>query len=256
MEILGVRVDTWTPATLIDAMVARALGEEGPLGREKATVLYANVHVLNLAYRDASLRSAMNEATTVYCDGSGVRLGAWILGGRLPPRFTSVDWIDPLCDRLAREGIGIYLIGSVEGVAEEAGEVLRARHAGLDVVGTHHGYPDDAGSQEAVAQINAVGPGLLVVGMGTPMQEAWIARHRDALTVPVVWGVGALFDFLAGVQRRGPGWMTENHLEWLWRLGTDPGRLWGRYVVGNPVFLARATHQRIREAHLSLGRAK
>jgi N-acetylglucosaminyldiphosphoundecaprenol N-acetyl-beta-D-mannosaminyltransferase len=245
LEILGVRVDPWTPASLIDAMVARATEEEGPFGREKATVLYANVHVLNLAYRDPRLRTTLNEATTVYCDGSGVRLGARILGGRLPPRFTSVDWIDPLCDRLAREGIGIFLLGSVEGVAAKAGEVLRGRHPGLHLVGTHHGYLDESASQELIARINSAGPGLLVLGMGTPMQEAWIARHRAALTVPVVWGVGALFDFLAGVQRRGPRWMTHNHLEWLWRLGTDPRRLWRRYVIGNPVFLARVVWHRM-----------
>ncbi len=246
MDILGVRVDPWSPASLIEAMAARAKGADGPFASDPATVLYANVHVLNLAYGDAALRRTLNEATTVYCDGSGVRLGARILGGSLPPRLTAADWIDPLCRRLAADGLGVYLFGGAEGVAAKAGEVLRSWHPELDVRGTHHGYPEPTESQRMVARINETQPGLLIVGMGTPIQEAWISRYREELTVPVVWGVGALFDFLAGVQRRGPRWMTDNHLEWLWRLGTDPGRLWRRYAVGNPVFLARVARQRFR----------
>lgn len=245
MDILGVRVDPWTPTSLIDAMVACARGAEGPLSNDRATVLYANVHVLNLAYRDSHLRRTLNGATTVYCDGSGVRLGARILGGSLPPRFTAADWIDPLCRRLAHEGIGIYLLGSAEGVAEKAGEVLRRRHSGLDLRGSHHGYTDARSSRRLVATINEARPGVLLVGMGTPTQEAWISQYREDLAVPVVWGVGALLDFLAGAQRRGPRWMTENHLEWLWRLGTDPVRLWRRYMLGNPAFLARVARQRL-----------
>jgi N-acetylglucosaminyldiphosphoundecaprenol N-acetyl-beta-D-mannosaminyltransferase len=243
LDILGVRVEPWTPELLIDAMVARARGAQGPFGNAPATVLYANVHVLNLAFHDAALRKTLNEATTVYCDGSGVRVGARLLRGDLPPRLTSVDWIDPLCRRLASEGVGVYLVGGADGVARRAEEVLRTRHPTLDVRGTHHGFPDAVGSERLVAKVNEAGPGMLVVGMGTPTQEAWISRYREGLTVPVVWGVGALLDFLAGVQRRGPRWMTENHLEWLWRLGTNPKRMWRRYVVGNPVFLARVMRQ-------------
>ena len=87
---------------------------------------------------------------------------------------------------------------------------------------------------------------VLFIGMGTPTQEKWIAAHRGELEVPVVWAVGALFDFVAGVQPRGPRWMLDNGLEWLYRLCSDPRRLWHRYLIGNPLFLARVIRQRLR----------
>ena len=92
--------------------------------------------------------------------------------------------------------------------------------------------------------MNAAHPHILLVGMGTPIQERWIAAHRHELDVPVVWAVGALFDFVAGVQPRGPRWMLDNGLEWLYRLRSDPRRLWQRYVVGNPLFILRVMWQK------------
>jgi N-acetylglucosaminyldiphosphoundecaprenol N-acetyl-beta-D-mannosaminyltransferase len=81
--------------------------------------------------------------------------------------------------------------------------------------------------------------------MGTPTQEKWIAAQRHQLDVPVVWAVGALFDFVAGSQPRGPRWMLDNGFEWLYRLGSDPRRLWRRYLVGNPLFVVRVLTQRV-----------
>ena len=135
-------------------------------------------------------------------------------------------------------------------MAARAAMVLTAGHPGLRVVGAHHGYlADPEVCEAAIAGINAARPQILLVGMGTPIQETWIAAHRDQLEVPVVWAVGALFDFVAGVQRRGPRWMLDHALEWLVRLWRDPLRLWRRYVIGNPLFLGRVVAQRLGLAH-------
>lgn len=244
IPVLGVPVASWEPRSLVEAMVRCAAGHEGALGPAPATVLYANVHVLNLAHTDPELHRRLRCATTVYCDGSGVRLGARLAGRSLPPRLTAADWIDDLCVRCAGEGVGLFLLGGAEGVAKKSAVALTGRHPGLVVTGAHHGFLSDADSRRVIDKVNRAGTGILVVGMGTPIQEAWIDRWRSEIQAPVVWAVGALLDFVAGTQRRAPRWMRACHLEWLGRLGTDPVRLGKRYLVGNPVFVWRVLSDR------------
>jgi N-acetylglucosaminyldiphosphoundecaprenol N-acetyl-beta-D-mannosaminyltransferase len=240
VNVFGVSVDRLTPETLIEQVLA-----VNP-GHRFATVMYANIHVLNTSRREHDIRPILNNADIVYCDGSGVRLGAWLLGHRIPPRMTGADWMDPLCAACAGRGTGLYLLGSGPGVADCAADVLLARHQGLNIVGTHHGYLQDPSvSAAAIDSINAARPHILLVGMGTPIQERWISEHRHELEVPVVWAVGALFDFVGGFKRRAPRWMLDHHLEWLHRFWVEPRRMWKRYIVGNPVFMWRVMMQRL-----------
>ncbi len=240
VNVLGVTVDRLTPETLIRQVLAT-----NP--RDKTiTVMYANVHVLNTSRRVHDLRPILNGADIVYCDGSGVRLGARILGHSIPPRMTGADWIEHLCAVCADRKAGLYLLGSRQGVAEKAAEVLQTRCGGLSIVGTHHGYlQDPAVSAAAITAVNTARPHILFVGMGTPIQERWIFEHRRELEVPVVWAVGALFDFVAGVQRRAPRWMLDLGLEWLHRFWVEPKRMWRRYILGNPLFIWRVMMQRL-----------
>jgi N-acetylglucosaminyldiphosphoundecaprenol N-acetyl-beta-D-mannosaminyltransferase len=244
-DVLGVRVDALPLPGLVEQTIRTAQVSE------RRTVLYANVHVLNTACGDPELRAILNAADLVYCDGAGVALGARLLGYRLPGRMTGADWIEPLCAACAETGTALYFLGGRPGVAARAAELLQGRYPGLCVAGSHHGYlADPAVCTDAIAAVNAASPHILLVGMGTPTQEKWIAAHRARLEVAVVWAVGALFDFVAGAQPRGPRWMLDNGLEWLYRFYSDPRRLWRRYVVGNPLFLARVLAQRF--GHLSL----
>jgi N-acetylglucosaminyldiphosphoundecaprenol N-acetyl-beta-D-mannosaminyltransferase len=240
VSVLGVTVDRLTPETLIEQVLALDPGHKA------ITVMYANIHVLNTSRRDRDLREILNRANMVYCDGSGVRLGAWLLGHRLPPRMTGADWMQQLCAAAAGQGTSLYLLGSRPGVAETAAEALQAQCRGLKILGTHHGYlQDPAVSAAAINSINAARPHILFVGMGTPIQEKWISEHRHELDVPVVWAVGALFDFVAGVQRRAPRWMLDYNLEWLHRFWVEPKRMWRRYILGNPLFVWRVLIQRL-----------
>ena len=160
--------------------------------------------------------------------------------------MTGADWMEPLCTACAGRGTSLYLLGSRPGVAERAAEALQAQCPGVNIVGTHHGYlQDPAVSAAAINAINAARPHILFVGMGTPIQERWIFEHRHELDVPVVWAVGALFDFIGGFQRRAPRWMLDHHLEWLHRFWVDPKRMWRRYIVGNPLFIGRVIMQRL-----------
>jgi N-acetylglucosaminyldiphosphoundecaprenol N-acetyl-beta-D-mannosaminyltransferase len=246
VSILGVDVTPWDGAELIEAMIASSRvgrpGDDSPV----RTVHYANIHVLNTAYRNRDLHRQLARASTVYCDGAGVVLGAALLGRQLPPRIAAADWIDRLCDRAARAGARLYFIAGAEGVAERAAAILQARHPGLEIAGTHHGFLDDEESAGVVAWANEANADIVLVGMGTPTQELWVARFREAIQAPVVWTVGAVLDFVVGAQRRAPGWVQGAHMEWLWRLGTDPARLARRYLLGNPLFCLRLARQRLR----------
>jgi N-acetylglucosaminyldiphosphoundecaprenol N-acetyl-beta-D-mannosaminyltransferase len=241
VDILGTRVDGVSLAGLLKRV------EEFVASGGRHRVLYANVHVLNTACRDPELRRVLNRADLVYCDGAGVKLGAWLLGHRLPERMTGADWIHELCAFCQERGFSLYFLGAEPGVAALAAEKLRAKYPGLIISGTHHGHYEHYGPQddEVIAEINALRPDILLVGFGTPLQEKWIAHHSARLEAPVVWAVGALVDFVSGKTPRAPRWMLNHGLEWLYRLLTEPRRLFGRYVIGNPLFIGRVLAQRL-----------
>ncbi len=235
---LGVRLDLLSLDDLLGA-VSRAVATRGRL-----TVMYVNAHCMNVAERDPEYRSIVNGADLVYCDGTGVRMGALLLGIQVPQRMTGADWVHDLARVAAREGFSLFLLGGEPGAAEDAARALAAEQPRLKIAGAAPGY--DAGPA-TVERIRTARPDILLVGMGTPTQERWIDANQDALDVPVVWAVGALFDFVSGRIPRGPGWMTEHGLEWLCRLAVEPRKLWRRYVIGNPRFVVRVLRARWRQ---------
>jgi N-acetylglucosaminyldiphosphoundecaprenol N-acetyl-beta-D-mannosaminyltransferase len=228
--ILGVRVDHLRRPDLLERVV------QSVRRRVHVTFLYVNVHCMNVQSRDPQYAGILRDADIVYCDGMGVLLAARLTGQTIPERMTGADWIEDLCQVMMHHDLSLYLLGSSPQTVHGAAAALQARYPGLRIVGAGDGY---AMGPETVAQINAAHPDILLVGMGTPRQEKWIARHRGELDVPVVWAVGALFDFVSGRIPRGPRWMTQHGLEWLCRLVIEPRRLWRRYLLGNPRFLWR-----------------
>jgi len=199
-------------------------------------MLYVNVHCMNVRARDDRYASILEAADVVYCDGTGVRLGARLAGIPIPARMTGADWIHDLCRFAIARGLSLYFLGGEPGVAAEAARRLQELYPGLTIRGVASGYGE---ADPSIAEVNSSKPDILLVGMGTPTQEKWIASHRDELDVPVVWAVGALFDFMSGRIPRGPRWMTEHDLEWLCRLAAEPRKLWRRYLIGNPLFVWR-----------------
>lgn len=202
----------------------------------RSTILYVNVHCMNARRSDPAYGAILERADVVYCDGTGVRLAARLRRLQIPARTTAADWIHDLCRLALKYDLSLFLLGSVEGVASEAALALRTRYPGLRVVGTGSGFDADT---ETVERINSAHPDILLVGMGTPTQEKWIDEYRDRLDVPVIWAVGALFEFVSGRIRRGPRWMTDHGMEWMCRLAAEPSKLWRRYLFGNPWFFWR-----------------
>jgi N-acetylglucosaminyldiphosphoundecaprenol N-acetyl-beta-D-mannosaminyltransferase len=234
VNLLGVRIDRLRRRDLLDLAIGWAKA------RTRRTILYVNIHCMNVAYQDQGYREILNAADLVYCDGTGVKLAARLCGLDLPERMTGADWIDDLCTGAAREGVSLFLLGGGAGAASSAATILRQRHPDLGLVGYASGY---GGFQETIEQVNRRKPDILLVGMGTPRQERWIGQHRAELDVPVVWAVGALFDFVNGSIPRGPRWMTDHGLEWLCRLYAEPRKLWRRYLIGNPLFFWRVVRE-------------
>ena len=243
VNVLGVGVDPITVEEL-HAEIGRLI-QDG----EQALVLNANVHCLNLAYRDRTLRNLLNEAEIVFCDGAGVMLAARVLGRRIPERITYADWMWQLAAFAAAEGHSLYFLGAEPGVAEAAARRLTDTFPSLKIAGVHHGYFDHAtgspDNESVIEKINAARPHILVVGFGMPLQERWLMENLRRVEANVALSGGAVFDYVSGRVGRGPRLLTDNGFEWLARLLVEPLRLWQRYLVGNPLFALRILMQRL-----------
>jgi N-acetylglucosaminyldiphosphoundecaprenol N-acetyl-beta-D-mannosaminyltransferase len=217
--------------------------------QDKATIAYVNVYAINIAQNNALFQDFLNHANVAFCDGYGIKWGSRLLGSRIPHRYTLVDWLPSLSELCCRQDFTLFFLGARPGVAEAAAERLQERFTGLQIVGTYHGYFDKTpGSSEndyVIQMINAARPDILVVGFGMPLQEQWLAENWSRVDANVAILGGAIFDYLSGSLPRGPRWMTNNGLEWLARLVVEPGRLWRRYLIGNPLFVWRILKQRL-----------
>jgi N-acetylglucosaminyldiphosphoundecaprenol N-acetyl-beta-D-mannosaminyltransferase len=215
------------------ALVATSIRTKHP-----TTIGYVNVHVLNQAAKHPELADFLTKLDLCYCDGRGVQLAARLQGNRLPERLTGADWIYPLCLQAREKSWRIGWFGGEYGVSAAAARRLRQQIPGLDIVVTEHGFQSVTSTAQAVARINAAQPDILLVGMGTPLQEDWVRAHRGEIHAPVVWCLGATADFVSGKTPRGPKWLAARH-EWLARLLVEPRRLAWRYMIGNPRFFLR-----------------
>lgn len=243
-EILDVGVETAAPGRLLREIVGYA--RRG----EHRRVSYVNAHVLNQAQSIPELGGALRSSDLVYCDGYGVRLAARMIGLPVPHRMTGADWIAGLAGLCEAEGLSLYLLGSSPGASAEAAERLRRWYPRLEVSGTHHGYfdIDSPHSERVLEHIAERRPDILLVGMGTPLQELWVHRWFDRIEADVVWTVGGLFDYVSGRMPRAPHWMADHGLEWIFRLALEPRRMWRRYLLGNPAFLWRVLEERRRRS--------
>ncbi len=243
LPLFGFRVDN---TALQDA--AESLVSDAARGLRRR-VAFLNAYVINTAARDPAYARVLDGADRLFADGSGMALAARLAGKRLIDNVNGTDMCPLLCRAAIRAGQTIFFLGGAPGVAEQARATLAGMGLGAAIAGTHHGYVKRGGDEEtaAVAAINASGASILLVGMGVPIQDIWIARNFNRLNTPVAIGVGGLFDFFAGRVSRAPAALRGHGLEWVWRLAQEPGRMWRRYLVGNCAFMARAAGEALAE---------
>ena len=239
ITVLGVPVAALTVLQAISE-VSRLLAEPGP-----QTLVYVNAHSVNLARSHIRYRACLAGADLVLNDGSGLALAARVGGRRFPANLNGTDFTPEVLRLAARRGLGVYLLGGRDGVAARAADRLRELVPGLRVVGHHHGYVGQRQGREVAERIKESGADLVLVAMGNPRQELWLAEHLPATGAALGVAVGAFLDFAAERVPRAPKWMRAAGIEWLYRLGREPRRLFTRYVVGNPLFVARVLYERV-----------
>ncbi len=233
VDILGVKVS----ATRMDETVR--IIEDWITNREAQYVCVSGMHGVMECQRDERLRGIHNAAGLVTPDGMSLVWLCKLKGHQRVERVYGPDLMLALCERSPERGYRHFFYGSSPAVLEALAARLLARWPSLQVVGTYAPPFRSLSPQEdaqSVGQIIESRPDVVWVGLGTPKQERWMAEHVDRLGAPVLIGVGAAFDFNAGMKRQAPRWMQRNGLEWLFRLLSEPRRLWRRYLVSIPLF--------------------
>lgn len=232
-SVLGMRVDATSYAETADLVLDLAAARAGGM------VCVATTHMVMEAYDAPDFRRLVNSADRVTPDGMPL---VWRLRSLGLPHATRVygpTLMPEICARAAASGISVGLYGGSPEVIVRLDDALRRRFPRLQVAFALSPPFRELSPAEDAAVVRAIeeaGVGVLFVGLGCPKQERWMAAHREALSCPLV-GVGAAFDFLAGAKRQAPAWMQQAGLEWLFRLASEPRRLWRRYLVGNTRFL-------------------
>lgn len=208
--------------------------------RTPGYVCVTGVHGVMESQRDESLRRIHNEAGLVTPDGMPLVWLSRLAGHRHVRRVYGPDLMLECCARSVERGWRHFLYGGGEGVPELLAERLVARYPGLQIAGAFS--PPfrpltDEEDAEIVERIDRSRADFVWVGLSTPKQERWMHAHVGQLQAPVLLGVGAAFDFHAGLKRQAPRWMQRAGLEWFFRMLTEPRRLWRRYCVNNPLFV-------------------
>jgi N-acetylglucosaminyldiphosphoundecaprenol N-acetyl-beta-D-mannosaminyltransferase len=223
-------------------------------------VVTPNVDHVVQAHRAPELRSVYTGASLSLADGQPLVWALRALGTPVPERVSGSDAIEPLMAQAASRRDRIFFFGATPAVSTEAARRLTARYTGLEIVGrdTSSWSPDDPTPPEhspVVRAIHASGAQLVVVALGCPKQEVWMARHTVALAPAVAIGLGASLDFVAGQVRRAPAWMSSAGLEWVFRLAQEPGRLAHRYLVRDiqiiPIVARQAQRLLLGKEHLA-----
>lgn len=224
IDILGVKVDKVTFADALD--IAEGFVHSAGV----STIFTPNSEIVMCAREDAEMMEVLNNADLCTADGIGIVYGSKILGDPVPERVAGFDLACALLERLSKTGDGVFLFGAKPGVADIAKTNLEKKYPGINVAGTRNGYFKTEEEPEIVEQINNSGAKLLLVCLGAPKQEKWIAAHKGELKVGACMGVGGTIDVIAGVAKRAPKWIIKLNLEWAYRILKNPSRI-GRFMA-------------------------
>lgn len=235
-DVLGVGFDNVTKAEAVE----RAL--ELIDAREGRYVVTPNPEIVMLAKENPALKEALAGADMVLPDGAGIIKGASILGRPMKEKVPGIDFACGVMARLAERGGSVYLFGAKPGVAEAAAETLRTKFPGLVISGTSDGYFSDDGP--IIEKIKDAAPDFLLVCLGAPKQELWMAKMSGKLLVGLMVGLGGSLDVFAGTVKRAPEAWQKLDLEWLYRLLKEPRRI-GR-MMKLPLFVIEAAGERLR----------
>ena len=241
VDVLGVGVSA------IDMAAALALIDGWIREDASRYVCVTDAHGVVAGHRDGRLRAIQTQAGLVTPDGMPLVWLCRLAGHKHVERVYGPDLMLALCEHSLARGYRHFFFGGGEGVAEQLAARLSRRFPGLAVAGTFSPpfrAPTKAEDDAVVRRISDSGADIVWIGLGTPKQEIWMADHVGRLEAAVLIGVGAAFDFHSGRKRQAPYWIQRSGFEWLFRLATEPRRLWRRYLVTVPAFIALVLMQK------------
>jgi len=213
--------------------------------RDRRYACMCNVHSVVTAAYDSEFQAILNRADLATPDGAPVAWSVRHFTGQPQARINGPDLMWKALGAAAQAGIAVYFYGSSPATLTALGAACQRDFPGLRIAGSAappFRPPTREEELADIAHINGSGAGLVFVSLGCPKQERWMARNCALVAAPLI-GVGAAFDYHAGTLRRAPLWWQTHGLEWLYRLGKEPRRLAGRYLVGNSLFLLGLVRQ-------------
>jgi N-acetylglucosaminyldiphosphoundecaprenol N-acetyl-beta-D-mannosaminyltransferase len=232
---------------VLDLLLGWAKEGEGKM------VCIANTHMLVEAHRDDKFADVLRQGSLLTPDGMPL---VWMLrsmGVLHPERVTGPDLFVALCQRVSAEGLSLFFLGSEQMILDRMRQRLEHEFPNLKIAAM---LPlpfrplTSAEDKAVVNTLNSSGAGIVLVSLGCPKQEMWMAEHKERVKLVMI-GVGAVFPLYAGLQQRAPRWIQKNGFEWLFRLIQEPRRLWVRYSITIPVFVWLALKQLLSTVKLS-----
>lgn len=199
-------------------------------------VMDVNGHGLSLARRDRHFRDVVAQADIVHADGGFLLpVSRYFCENTIPERSATTDMIHDFAASFMHSGKSFYLLGATEEVNQQCAEKLLELYPGLNIVGRRNGYFDMSDEDEIIADINRVQPDVIWLGLGKPKEQEVALRWRDRIDA-TAWIVtcGGCFNYITGHYSRAPMWMQKTHLEWVYRLVTNPRQLFVRYLTSSP----------------------
>lgn len=233
--MLGVRIDALQIPEVIEKF-EEWIREK----RRSHFVSLTNVNNVMEARKDPAFRKIQDSADLSLPDGMPLVWMGRLHGHRLRRRVYGPDLFLDFCGQTHGKGYSHFFYGGAPGIGKQVAEKMQRRFPGIKIAGVHSPPFRQLSQREdafVVKMINQAAADVLWVGLGCPKQERWIYEHRNRLRAPVIAGIGQAFDIYAGRSRQAPGWMREHGLEWLFRLCSEPRRLWRRYLIYNTAFI-------------------
>lgn len=205
--------------------------------KDNRIIYFINAHCFNIAQKNRTYLTAVNEADILLNDGIGIKLGSFFTNVKIKENMNGTDIIPKVLEFSKLNNLNVYLLGGSEGVADTAKSNIEKRFPGISIVGSKNGFFDFNNCGNIIDDIINNKTDLLIVGMGVPRQELWLYENKDRLeAVKISIAGGAILDFLSGNINRAPAWMRNSGIEWLYRLIHEPLRLFKRYFIGIPEF--------------------
>jgi N-acetylglucosaminyldiphosphoundecaprenol N-acetyl-beta-D-mannosaminyltransferase len=233
VELLGTPIDRVRHEEAMEAI------ENYVRARTPRQIATVNLDFLRIARGHEAFAATIRDADMALADGMPLVWASKLAGAPLPQRIAGIDLVEAICDRGSSLGWSIFLLGAEPGIGFAASVAMLRRHPGLRIAGVYSppvGVWDDLEEKRIRDRITEANPDVLLVALGAPRQDIWIAENKVRLGVPVSIGVGCTFDVVCGAKLRAPRWLQRLGLEWAFRLVTEPKRLWKRYLSDLPTF--------------------